>query len=507
MSASQTEDVNAKPEAPAEHFDVLVIGAGIAGIGAARGLQENCPDKSYVVLDAMESFGGTWHCHTYPGIRSDSDLYTFGYKFKPWIGNPIASREAILRYLGEVIDEYNLDKNFRYGHRVRSADWDRKSQTWTLRVDTGTHVQTFTGNFLWMCPGYYRHAKGYQPYWPDADKFEGTFVHPQTWPDGLNTQDKRVIVIGSGATAATLVPALAGKCKSLTMLQRSPTYFVPAENRNRLANMLREIEIDEQTIHEIVRKKYVHDQGRFLQKTLTHPDEATEDLLKPLREYLTQEQIDEHFTPKYRPWHQRIAVVPDGDLLKAIRDGDAEIVTDHIDRFDETGIHLHSGRHLEADIVITATGFSMNVMGDIKMNVDGAAVDFADVITYRGFMYTGVPNMAAMFISYLRAASYTLKVDLVVDVVTNLLNHMGETGASSVEVKLRPQDQGMELEPLINPKIFNPGLLQRHLHELPKCGDKEEWRLSQDYWTEKDVLPTLDFTAPEFVYSKETADA
>ena len=314
-------------------------------------------------------------------------------------------------------------------------------------------------------------------------------------------------MIGSGATAATLVPALAGKCKSLTMLQRSPTYFVPAENRNRLANMLREIEIDEQTIHEIVRKKYVYDQGRFLQKTLSHTDEATEDLLKPLREYLTQDQIDEHFTPKYRPWHQRIAVVPDGDLLKAIRDGEAEIVTDHIDRFDETGIHLKSGRHVEADIVVTATGFSMNVMGDIEMKVDGAAVDFADVITYRGFMYTGVPNMAAMFISYLRAASYTLKVDLVVDVVTRLLNHMDETGSSMVEVALRPQDQGMELEPLINPKIFNPGLLQRHLHELPKCGDKEEWRLSQDYWTEKDVLPTLDFTAPEFVYSKETADA
>ena len=183
MSASQTEDSNATPEAPAEHFDVLVIGAGIAGIGAARGLQENCPGKTYVVLDAMESFGGTWHCHTYPGIRSDSDLYTFGYKFKPWIGNPIASREAILRYLGEVIDEYDLDKNFRYGHRVQSADWDSKYQIWTLRVDTGTHVQTFTGNFLWMCPGYYRHSKGYQPDWPDADKFEVTFVHPQTCPD------------------------------------------------------------------------------------------------------------------------------------------------------------------------------------------------------------------------------------------------------------------------------------------------------------------------------------
>ena len=271
--------------------------------------------------------------------------------------------------------------------------------------------------------------------------------------------------------------------------------------------MLREIEIDEHTIHEIVRRKYVYDQGRFLQKTLTHPDEAKEDLLAPLREYLTQKQIDEHFTPKYRPWHQRIAVVPDGDLLKAIRDGEAEIVTDHIDRFDETGIQLKSGRHLEADIVVTATGFSINVMGDIEVSVDGEAVDFADVVTYRGFMYTGVPNMAAMFISYLRAASYTLKVDLVVDVVTNLLNHMEKTGASKVEVALRPEDQGMELEPLINPKIFNPGLLQRHLHELPKCGDKEEWQLSQDYWTEKDVLPTLDFESPEFVYEKQTEDA
>ena len=507
MSASKIEDAVTKPEAATEHFDVLVIGAGIAGIGAARGLQQECPNKSYVVLDAMENFGGTWHCHTYPGIRSDSDLYTFGYRFKPWIGNPIASREAILCYLGEVIEEHDLGQNFRYGHRVQSAEWDSKSNLWTLLVDTGKQVQHFTGNFLWMCPGYYRHAKGYQPDWPDFDKFEGTVVHPQTWPEDLDYKDKRVIVIGSGATAATLVPALAGDCKSLTMLQRSPTYFVPAENRNRLANMLREIEIDEHTIHEIVRRKYVYDQGRFLQKTLTHPDEAKEDLLAPLREYLTQKQIDEHFTPKYRPWHQRIAVVPDGDLLKAIRDGEAEIVTDHIDRFDETGIHLKSGRHLEADIVVTATGFSINVMGDIEVSVDGEAVDFADVVTYRGFMYTGVPNMAAMFISYLRAASYTLKVDLVVDVVTNLLNHMEKTGASKIEVALRPEDQGMELEPLINPKIFNPGLLQRHLHELPKCGDKEEWQLSQDYWTEKDVLPTLDFESPEFVYEKQTEDA
>lgn len=504
-----TEISNQSPSAikSAEHVDVLIIGAGIAGIGAARAMQENCPDKSYLVLDAMESFGGTWHCHTYPGIRSDSDLYTFGYRFKPWVGNPIASREAILTYLGEVIEENDLNKNFRYGHRVQSAAWSSTDQHWSLQVETGGALKTITSKFLWMCPGYYRHAKGYQPDWAGFDTFKGTVVHPQTWPDDLNYGDKRVVVIGSGATAATLVPALAGKCKSLTMLQRSPTYFVPAENKNRLANMLREIDIDEHTIHDIVRKKYVHDQGRFLQKTLTHPEQAKEDLLGPLREYLTQEQIDEHFTPSYRPWHQRIAVVPDGDLLKAIRDGEAEIVTDHIERFDETGIHLKSGRYIEADMVVTATGFNMNVMGDIEVSVDDERVDFANVITYRGFMYTGVPNMAAMFLSYLRAASYTLKVDLIVEVITKLLNHMDETHASSVEVALRPEDAGMELEPLINPEIFNPGLLRRHLHELPKCGDKPEWQLSQDYWWEKDALPQLDFSAPEFVYTKETEDA
>ncbi len=501
MSTDTTSNADPSSEASTGYFDVLIIGAGIAGIAAARELEVQCPDKSYVVLDAMESFGGTWECHTYPGIRSDSDLYTFGYHFKPWVGDPIASRESILNYLGEVIEEYDLAKNFRYGHWVNSAEWSSDTQLWTLQVNDGAGVKTFTANFLLMCPGYYRHEKGYTPDWQGFEDFQGTVVHPQTWPEDLDYKDKRVIVIGSGATAATLVPNIAPDCKSLVMLQRSPTYFAPSANKNRLANMLREIGCDDQTVHDVVRKKYVHDQGLFLQKTLTDPEEAKQDLLGPLRQYLTQEQIDEHFTPSYRPWHQRIAAIPDGDLLKAVRDGEVEMVTDNIERFDEKGIHTKSGRYLEADIVITATGFNMCVMGDIKVKVDGDVVDFADVVTYRGFMYTGIPNMAAMFCSYLRAASYTLKVDLVMDAVCKLLNHMEKTGATSVEMTLRPEDADMELGPLIDPEIFNPGLLLRHLDSLPKCGDKPEWQLSQDYWWERDVLPELDFSSSEFVYA------
>lgn len=507
MQASETSKASSGINAENEHVDVIIIGAGIAGIGAARELHEQCPNKSFVVLDGMEDFGGTWLWHKYPGTRSDSDLYTFGYRFKPWLGDPIAKRQQILNYLGEVIEEYDLNNSFHYGHRVLSANWCSKTQMWTLQVETGSVVKSFTSRFLWMCSGYYRHSQGYLPDWQDFDKFEGTVVHPQTWPDDLDYKDKRVVVIGSGATAATLVPAMAPDCKSLTMLQRSPTYFAPAANKNRLANMLREIGVDDQLVHEIVRKKYVFDQGRFLAKSMTNPEEAKEDLIGPLRKYLTDEQIKEHFTPKYRPWQQRIAAVPDADLLKTIRDGQAEIVTDHIERFDETGIQLKSGRHLEADIVVTATGFNICVMGDVEIKIDGEAVDFSDVITYRGFMYTGIPNMFAIFISYLRAASFTLKVDLVVDAVCKLLNHMDDNDAATVEVALRPQDSDMELGPLVDPELFNPGLLLRHLDSLPKCGDKPEWQLSQDYWWEKDVLPELDYSAPEFVYTKGETSA
>jgi cation diffusion facilitator CzcD-associated flavoprotein CzcO len=485
----------------AEHFDVLIVGAGITGIGGAYHLTRQCPEKTFVVLEAMESFGGTWLTHKYPGIRSDSDLYTFGYRFKPWLGAPIASAAEIRKYMGEVIEENDLARHIRFNHHVGAASWSSEDSLWTIegvRRDTEEPVR-FTCSFLWMCQGYYRHAEGYTPDWPDMDRFEGRIVHPQTWPKDLEYKDKRVVVIGSGATAATLVPAMADDCAHVTLLQRSPTYFFPGRNRNRLADMLRELDIDETWIHEIVRRRIVFDQRLFVHRALNEPDAAKQDLLAGVAAYLPEDDVARHFTPTYKPWRQRIAYVPDGDLFESLRSGKASVVTDHIDRFTAKGIRLKSGQELEADIVVTATGFNMSVMGDIAFTVDDRPVNFADTVTYRGMMFTGVPNMLWV-LGYFRGASWTLKADLVSDFVCRLLNHMAERGAAKVTVALSPEDEGMPLAAWIDPDTFNPGYLQRSVHLLPKRGDKPEWAHSQDYWWEKDELARIDFAGPVFLY-------
>ena len=497
--ASQSEQVPV-------HCDVLIIGAGITGIGGAYHLSQQCPDRSFLVLDSQETFGGTWWTHKYPGIRSDSDLYTFGYRFKPWIGAPIASAAEIRRYLGEVIEENDLAGRLRFNHQITSARWSGETNQWTLegvRKDTGAQV-AFTCNFLWMCQGYYRHSEGYTPQWADMDRFKGRIVHPQTWPEDLDYKGARVIVIGSGATAATIVPAMADDCRHITMLQRSPTYFFAGRNRNRLADMMRELGVDEATIHDIVRRKIVFDQRKFVQRALGEPDLVKQEMLDALAAYLPEGDIAEHFTPTYKPWRQRIAFVPDGDLFKAVSSGKASVVTDHIERFTEKGILLQSGRELEADIIVTATGFNMNVMGDIDFSVDGQRIDFADTVTYRGLMFTGVPNMLWV-LGYFRGASWTLKADLVSDFVCRLLNTMADKQAAKVSVALRPEDADMPLAPWIDPDTFNPGYLQRGVHHLPKRGDKPEWAHSQDYWSEKEVLPTIDFDDDIFDFGQRTA--
>ncbi|HRD26857.1 MAG TPA: NAD(P)/FAD-dependent oxidoreductase [Caulobacter sp.] len=492
----------------AEHFDVVIIGAGITGIDGAYHLATQCPGRTFVVLEGLESFGGTWLTHKYPGIRSDSDLYTFGYRFKPWIGPPIATAAEIRKYLGEVIAENGLADRMRYNHRIGSARWSSESNLWTVegvRTDTGQPVR-FTCNFLWMCQGYYRHAEGYTPEWEGMDTFRGRIVHPQTWPDDLDYAGKRVIVIGSGATAATVVPAMAADCEHVTLLQRSPTYFFPDHNRNRLADTLREVGIEEALIHDIVRRKIVHDQYRFVSRALDDPEAVKQQLLAGVAAHLPQEVVDEHFTPTYKPWRQRIAFVPDGDLFEGIRSGKASVVTDHIDRFTAKGILLKSGRELEADIIVTATGFNLNVLGDIDFSIDGQTLNFAETITYRGMMFTGVPNMLWV-LGYFRGASWTLKADLVADFVCRLLNHMAATGASRVSVALRPEDRDMALLPWIDPDTFSPGYLMRGVHLLPKRGDKVEWAHSQDYWREKDELPRIDLDDPVFVYQRKAAAA
>jgi cation diffusion facilitator CzcD-associated flavoprotein CzcO len=484
-----------------EHFDVVFVGAGISGVGGAYHLTTQCPGTSFVVLEAQESFGGTWLTHRYPGIRSDSDLYTFGYRFKPWTSAPIATAAEILRYMGEVIADNDLGRHIRYRHRIAAAHWSSRDNRWTIeatRTDTGEAVR-FTANFLWMCQGYYRHAEGYTPGWPGMEKFPGRVVHPQTWPNDLDYAGKKVVLIGSGATAATLIPAIAADCAHVTMLQRSPTYFRTGRNAIQIADELRELGVDETWIHEIVRRKILHDQAIFTRRSFTEPEAVKEELLAAVRGYLGPDyDVASHFTPSYRPWRQRIAFIPDGDLLEAIRAGKASVVTDEIETFTERGIQLKSGEALDADIIVTATGFHLNVMGDIDFAIDGKKLDWAETVTYRGMMFTGVPNLAWVF-GYFRA-SWTLRADLVADFVCRLLNHMRETGARKVTPALRPQDKDMPLLPWIDPENFNPGYLMRGMHLLPKRGDKPEWQHTQDYWTEKDAFPAVDLDDGVFVY-------
>jgi len=483
-----------------ERFDVLIVGAGISGVGGAYHLKEQCPGTSFVVLDALEDFGGTWLTHRYPGIRSDSDLYTFGYRFKPWIGPPVATAEEIRKYMGEVIAENDLARHIRYRHQISSASWSSRDNLWTVhasRSDTGEEL-VFTTRFLWMCQGYYRHSQGYTPEWKDMELFKGKIVHPQTWPEDLDLRDENVLVIGSGATTATIVPAIAAATRHTTVLQRSPTYFYPAPNKNELADTLRELEIDESWIHEIVRRKILHDQQLMTRVCLEQGELAREQLLAGVRAYLPEELVAEHFTPRYRPWQQRLAYVPDGDLFKGILSGKASMVTDEIDRFTEKGVMLKSGRELQADVIVTATGFDISVLGDIAFTVDGRPLDLHDTVTYRGMMFTGVPNLLWVF-GYFRA-SWTLRADLLADFVCRLLNHMKEKRAERVEVRLRREDRDMSLLSWIDPNNFNPGYLMRAMHLLPKRGDKPEWQHTQDYWAEKVAIPAIDLDAEEFVY-------
>ncbi|MGH1360264.1 MAG: flavin-containing monooxygenase [Burkholderiaceae bacterium] len=478
---------------PTEHFDVVVVGAGISGVGAAYHLQDQCPDKSFVVLENQSSFGGTWRTHRYPGIRSDSDLYTFGYRFKPWTGAPIATSAEILSYMNEVIQENSLDDHIRYGQQILSADWSAQTSQWRLQVAclASGVTREVTAGFLWMCQGYYRHAKGYTPEWPGMEDFKGQIVHPQSWPEDLDYQGKSVVVIGSGASAATIVPAMAPTSKQVTMLQRSPTFFTTGRNANALADTLRELDIQEDWIHEIVRRKILFDQSVFTRRARTEPDVVKQELLDGVRNFLGDDfDIDTHFTPKYRPWRQRIAFIPEGDLFEAIKQKQANVVTDEIERFTESGLLLKSGATLDADLVVTATGFDLSVMGDIQFSLDGKQLDFADSVTYRGMMFAGVPNMAWVF-GYFRA-SWTLRTDLVGDFICRLLKRMDASQSAQVVPTLRPQDADMQIKPWIDNEDFNPGYLSRSAHLLPQQGDRQPWIHTQDYWADKDELPAVD---------------
>jgi cation diffusion facilitator CzcD-associated flavoprotein CzcO len=500
---SQTPDMNTLPT----QLDVLIIGAGISGVGAACHLQQQCPGKRFALVEAQASFGGTWRTHSYPGTRSDSDLFTFGYRFKPWRGDPIATADQILKYMDEVISEHHLGGRIHYSHRVLSACWSTPEACWHVEIqDTPAEgnpvIRSVRCNFLWMCQGYYRHAEGYTPDWPGMADFAGRIVHPQQWPQDLDLSDQRVVVIGSGATAATLLPALAGSCQHVTMLQRSPTWFATGRNANELADTLRALDIPHEWTHEIVRRKVLHDQALIQQRCVQEPDAVAAELLAGVREALGPEHAhlaDVHFKPSYRPWQQRLAFVPNGDLFKAVRTGQASVVTGQIDRFVPEGIRLSNGDIVPADVIVTATGFNLNVLGDIHFQVDCQPLDFARSVTWRGAMFTGLPNLVWVF-GYFRA-SWTLRADLLGDFVCKLLLHMDTHGIRSVVPQLRPQDQGMTLAPWVRPDNFNPGYLARSIHQLPRQGDHAPWVHLQDYRKEKDDLPAAALDDGSLIFS------
>ncbi|MEN9506907.1 MAG: hypothetical protein RI958_2833 [Actinomycetota bacterium] len=471
----------------AEHVDVVIVGAGISGIGAAYHLQTECRDRSYVILEGRADIGGTWDLFRYPGVRSDSDMHTLGYRFKPWTAEKsIADGPSIMAYLRETVAEHGIDRHIRFGHLVRRAEWSSDDARWTVhaqRAETGEAV-TITCNFLFMCSGYYSYREGYTPEFEGRERFAGQVVHPQHWPADLDETGKRVVVIGSGATAMTLVPALAERAAHVTMLQRSPTYVVARPDTDKLANRLRSL-LPDRLAYTVTRWKNTTMQQMIYRRTRTHPDKVRKVLLDGVRKELGPDfDVDRHFTPSYDPWDQRLCLVPNGDLFQAIRRGKASVVTDRIRSFDERGIQLESGDTIEADIIVTATGLNLVTLGEMDFVVDGTPIDFADTWTYKGFAYSDVPNMASSF-GYINA-SWTLRADLISAYVCRLLNHMRATDTVQCTPRLRPSDASMPARAWI--ENFSAGYMQRVMDRFPKQGDREPWINPQNYGRDKKMF-------------------
>ena len=485
-----------------EHFDVLIVGAGLSGIGAAWHLQDRCQGKSYAILEGRAASGGTWDLFRYPGVRSDSDMYTLGYRFRPWKeAKAIADGPSILKYIREVASDHGIDKKIRYQHRVVAASWSTLAARWTVEVERGEarELVRFTCSFLWMCSGYYRTDAGYLPDFPGIDRFKGEVVHPQKWTDDIDYVGKKVVVIGSGATAVTLVPAMADSgAAHVTMLQRSPTYMAVRPSQDPFATRMR-ARLPLKLAYMVTRWKNVLLGMYFYQMCMRRPEKVKNLLLGYVRQMLGPDyDVGTHFTPRYAPWDQRLCLVPDADFFRAIRRGKVSVVTDHIETFTERGIQLKSGQVLEADVVVSATGFNLSVLGDIRFSVDGQPLDFGETVTWRGAMFTGVPNMAWVF-GYFRA-SWTLRADLVSALICRLLTHMDALGTRFVVPALRPQDDSMALKPWVDPENFNPGYLIRGVGLLPRQGSHAPWLHSQDYWTEKEELPVADLDDGTLVY-------
>ena len=452
-------------------FDVLIVGAGLSGIGAAVHLQQNCPNETYAILEGRDAIGGTWDLFRYPGIRSDSDMYTLGYRFKPWkSAKAIADGPSIRSYIRETATEHGINQHIRFGHKVTNAAWDSETARWTVT----TNKSTLTCRFLYMCSGYYNYGQGHRPTWEGEAEFKGQIIHPQFWPESLDYKGKRVVVIGSGATAVTLVPAMADTAAHVTMLQRSPTWMVSRPGSDAIANALKAI-LPAQMAYDIVRWKNVTLGQYFYKQTRSNPGKVRELLLKRLAKLLPADyDLETHFTPGYNPWDQRLCLVPDADLFNAITAGKAEIVTDQIAKFEAGGIRLHNGKLLEADIIVTATGLKLEALGGMTVTVNGETRRTADALAYKGMMFSGIPNLAQSF-GYINA-SWTLRSDLIADYVCRLLKHMRKTGVDiatpTPAADVVPERLAMDLQ---------SGYVQRGADALPRSGNRAPWMVTADY--------------------------
>lgn len=462
-------------ERAGSHVDVVIVGAGLSGIGAAHHLRTACPDRSFVILEGRHTIGGTWDLFRYPGIRSDSDMYTLGYAFRPWTeAKAIADGPSILRYIRDTARDEGVEDRIRFGHRVVSAAWSTPDAAWTVTAETADGPATFTCSFLFLCGGYYSYEGGYTPDFPGMDRFTGRIVHPQAWPADLDYAGKRVVVIGSGATAVTLVPEMARTAGHVTMLQRSPTYIVGRPGEDAQALKLRRL-LPEKLAYGLVRWRNVLMGMVFYNFARRRPDRVKSAIVGQVRQELGPDfDVETHFTPRYNPWDQRLCLAPDGDFFQALRSGEASVVTDEIEAFTETGLRLKSGADLEADIVVTATGLKLEVMNGLALTVDGEAVRPAETLSYKGMMYSNVPNLASAF-GYTNA-SWTLKCDLTCEYVCRLLNHMRRKGLRQCTPVL--EGEPPETAPWLD---FTSGYVQRSIGAFPRQGVTAPWRLHQNY--------------------------
>jgi cation diffusion facilitator CzcD-associated flavoprotein CzcO len=456
-----------------EHFDVIIVGAGLSGIGAGAHLKMECPNKSFIILEGRKTMGGTWDLFRYPGIRSDSDMFTLGYRFRPWKEQKaIADGPAILKYIKATSEEYGLNKKIRYNHRVKKAEWTSDEAVWKINAETEDTIKEFSCNFLYLCTGYYDYEAGYTPDFAGMENFKGRIAHPQKWTDDIDYENKKVVVIGSGATAVTLVPAMAEKAAHVTMLQRSPTYILSLPSQDRIANLLRKI-LPARAAYTLTRWKNVLI-GMFLY-TLSRKRPSTMKKLisNGVKKELGEEALPD-FTPKYDPWDQRLCLVPDSDLFHSIRKGKSSVVTDHIEEFTEKGLMLKSGKKLEADLIVTATGLVMKLMAGLDLFVDDKQVDLSKTLAYKGMMYSDIPNVASAF-GYTNA-SWTLKCDLTAEYVCRILNYMEKNNYDICTPRLK--DSSVKPEPAVD---FTSGYVQRALPSLPSQGSKLPWRVHQNY--------------------------